>query len=157
MRCQLSKQQQHDELSMLFLSWTTITIKIKWIFHRRKRIFFSVWGYKKTFRLQLWFSQSDFTSGDFASASFICLRQTQTPVVHDSLWVKTVLLLCREPLSSSGSSGRVRGAEKHEIYAAAFGGHLFYDPFSQGRGGPWPPRPPPGSATAVAQAAVVSW
>ena len=26
---------------------------------------------------------------------------------------------------SSGSSGRVRGAEKHEIYAATFGGHLF--------------------------------
>ena len=43
---------------------------------------------------------------------------------------------------SSGSSGRVRGGEKHEIYAAAFGGHLFYDPFSQGQGGPWPPRSP---------------
>ena len=40
---------------------------------------------------------------------------------------------------SSGSSGRVRGDEKHETYAAAFGGHLFYDLFSQGRGGPWPP------------------
>ena len=35
---------------------------------------------------------------------------------------------------SSGSSGRVRGAEKHEIYVATFGGHLFYDLFSQGRG-----------------------
>ena len=45
-------------------------------------------------------------------------------------------------ISSSGSSGRVRGGEKHEIYAAAFGDHLFYDLFSQGRGGPWPPRPP---------------
>ena len=32
---------------------------------------------------------------------------------------------------------------KHEIYAAAFGGHLFYDLFSQGRGEAWPPRPPP--------------
>ena len=43
---------------------------------------------------------------------------------------------------SSGSSGRVRGgAEKHEIYAAAFGGHLFYDLFSQGQGGHGP-RPP---------------
>ena len=42
---------------------------------------------------------------------------------------------------SSGSSGRVRGGEKHEIYAAAFGGHLFYDLFSQGRG-VMPPRPP---------------
>ena len=28
---------------------------------------------------------------------------------------------------SSGSSGWVKGAEKHEIYAATFGGHLFYD------------------------------
>ena len=45
---------------------------------------------------------------------------------------------------SSGSSGRVRGgAEKHEIYAAAFGGHLFYDLFSQGRGGAMAPSPPP--------------
>ena len=28
------------------------------------------------------------------------------------------------------------GAEKHEIYVAAFGGHLFYDLFSQGQGPP---------------------
>ena len=44
---------------------------------------------------------------------------------------------------SSGSSGRVRGGgEKHGIYETAFGGHLFYDLFSQGRGGgAWPPRP----------------
>ena len=34
-----------------------------------------------------------------------------------------------------GSSGRVRGAGKHEIYAATFGGHLFHDLFLQGRGG----------------------
>ena len=27
-----------------------------------------------------------------------------------------------------------KGGEKHEIYAAAFGSHLFYDLFSQGRG-----------------------
>ena len=54
-------------------------------------------------------------------------------------------------VTSCGSSGRVRGGgEKHEIYAAAFGGHLFYDLFLQGRGGPWPPRPPPGSATGYA-------
>ena len=46
-------------------------------------------------------------------------------------------------LNSSGSRGRVRGgAEKHEIYVAAFGSHLFYDLFLQGQGGPWPPRPP---------------
>ena len=61
--------------------------------------------------------------------------------------MQTPYPLDAEPHSSSGSSGRVRGAEKHEIYAAAFGGHLFYDLFLQGLGGPWPPRPPR-SATA---------
>ena len=36
-------------------------------------------------------------------------------------------------LLSSGSSGRVRGGdEKHEIYAAACGGHFLYDLFLQG-------------------------
>ena len=44
---------------------------------------------------------------------------------------------------SSGSSGRVGGAEKHEIYVAAFGGHLFYDLFSQGQGGAMAPSAPP--------------
>ena len=39
------------------------------------------------------------------------------------------------------------GAEKHEIYAATFGGHLFYDLFLQGRGGAMAPLAPPGSAT----------
>ena len=44
---------------------------------------------------------------------------------------------------SSGSSGRVRGgAEKHEIYAVAFSSHLFYDLFSQDRGGHGPLGPP---------------
>ena len=28
---------------------------------------------------------------------------------------------------SSGSTGRIGGGKKHEIYAATFGGHLFYD------------------------------
>ena len=42
---------------------------------------------------------------------------------------------------SSGSNGQVEGVEKHEIYAAAFGGHLFYYLFLQGRGA-WLPRPP---------------
>ena len=41
-----------------------------------------------------------------------------------------------------GFSGRVGGGEKHEIYLAAFGGHLFYDLFVQGWEGPWPPRHP---------------
>ena len=49
---------------------------------------------------------------------------------------------------SSGSSGLVRErAEKHEIYAAAFGGHLFHDLFSQGQGGHGPLDPSPGSVT----------
>ena len=44
---------------------------------------------------------------------------------------------------SSRSRGRVRGGgEKHEIYMAAFGGHLFYDLFSQGREGGMPPSAP---------------
>ena len=36
------------------------------------------------------------------------------------------------------------GARKHEIYAAAFGGHLFYDLYLQSRGGltPLPPLDP---------------
>ena len=43
---------------------------------------------------------------------------------------------CRpiETMPSIGSSGRVGGGggKKHEIYVAAFGGHLFYDLFLQG-------------------------
>ena len=34
------------------------------------------------------------------------------------------------------------GAEKHKIYESAFGSHLFYDLFLQGRGGGCPPLPP---------------
>ena len=50
-------------------------------------------------------------------------------------------------MTSSGSSGRGGGGgKKHEIYATAFGGHLFYDLFLQGRGGHVPLPPPPGSA-----------
>ena len=41
-------------------------------------------------------------------------------------------------IPSSGSSGQVRGGEKHEIYAAASGSHLFYDLFLQGWGGHTP-------------------
>ena len=53
-------------------------------------------------------------------------------------------ILTLNHLFSIGSSGRVGGAKKHEIYVAAFGGHLFYDLFVQGwgGGGPWPPRHP---------------
>ena len=61
--------------------------------------------------------------------------------------MQTPYPLDAEPHSGGGSSGRVRGAEKHEIYAAAFGGHLFYDLFLQGQGGHGP-LGPPGSATA---------
>ena len=52
---------------------------------------------------------------------------------------------------SIGSSGRVgEGAKKHEIYMAAFGGHIFYDLFVQGwRGGHGPLGTPPGSATVL--------
>ena len=39
---------------------------------------------------------------------------------------------------AAGCGGRVRGAKKHEIYVAAFGGHLFYDLFVQGWGGHGP-------------------
>ena len=42
---------------------------------------------------------------------------------------------------SIGSSGRVGRGEKHEIYAAAFGDHLFYDLFLHGLGVAWSPRP----------------
>ena len=38
--------------------------------------------------------------------------------------------------------GGVWGAEKNEIYAAKFGGHLFYDLFLQGRGGGMAPSAP---------------
>ena len=60
---------------------------------------------------------------------------------------ETTFLNVTQMLSSlsSGSSSRIEGGEKHEIYMAAFGDHLFYDLFLQDQGG-WPPRPP-GSAT----------
>ena len=46
---------------------------------------------------------------------------------------------------SGGSSGRVRGGEKHEIYAAAFSSHLFMTYFHRARGAmaPSTPLPPP--------------
>ena len=59
------------------------------------------------------------------------------------------VLTTQTGLTSSGSSSRVEeGGEKHEIYAAEFGGHLFYDLFLQGRGGGMALAPPPESATA---------
>ena len=64
--------------------------------------------------------------------------------------VWTVTLVTMQPISNCNlknlchccivSSGRV-GAEKHDIYVAAFGGHLLYDLFLQGWGA-WPPRTP---------------
>ena len=65
---------------------------------------------------------------------------------QESLIKRWHLLLCVFKQSttarySSGSSGRVRGAEKHENYATAFCGHLFYDLFSQGQGAIAPSAP----------------
>ena len=52
--------------------------------------------------------------------------------------------------SIADPAARQGGAEKHKIYAAGFGGHLFNDLFLQSRGtGPGYSRlapPPPGSA-----------
>ena len=54
-------------------------------------------------------------------------------------------ITCNGPVANP--AGRVEGrGEKHEIYAAAFVGHLFYDLFLQGQRGHGPLRPP-GSAT----------
>ena len=41
----------------------------------------------------------------------------------------------RRIASSGGSSGQLRGGEQHEIYAAAFGGHLFMTYFHRAGGG----------------------
>ena len=46
-------------------------------------------------------------------------------------------------MDSIGSSGRIEGGKKHEIYVAAFGGHLFYDLFVQGWRGAMAPSAPP--------------
>ena len=72
----------------------------------------------------------------------ICTFCVTTSVLRCTISIK----ITRECIwqVSSGSSGWVRGAEKHEIYVAAFGGHIFYDLFSQG-----PLAPPPGSATDI--------
>ena len=43
-------------------------------------------------------------------------------------------VLLRRDTDSSGSCGRVRGAEKHEIYMTAFGGHLFMTNFYRAGG-----------------------
>ena len=60
------------------------------------------------------------------------------------LWMSKVPLTLS---SSTRSSGRVGRDKKHEIYVAAFGGHLFYDLFLQGWGGDMAPSAPPRSAT----------
>ena len=49
--------------------------------------------------------------------------------------------------ASDPAAGWGGGGKKHEIYVAAFGGHLFYDLFVQGWGD-GPLGTPPGSATA---------
>ena len=50
-------------------------------------------------------------------------------------------MIAREDAVADPAAG-YGGGEKHEIYAAAFGGHLFMTYFYRARGGPWPPRPP---------------
>ena len=49
---------------------------------------------------------------------------------------------CKQESASSESSGQVEGAKKHEIYVAAFVGHLFYNLFLQDQGGHGPLGPP---------------
>ena len=56
-------------------------------------------------------------------------------------WIRQVPAM-QQPIQRPGREG----GEKHEIYVAVFGHHLFYDLFLQVRG--WPSRPP-GSATAI--------
>ena len=43
-----------------------------------------------------------------------------------------VLTYKSHDIHSSGYNSRVGGTEKYEIYAAALGGHLFYDLFLEG-------------------------
>ena len=43
---------------------------------------------------------------------------------------------------AAGWEGWGSGGEKHEIYAAAFGSHLFMTYFLQGQGRTWPPSLP---------------
>ena len=62
-------------------------------------------------------------------------------VMLNFLIIITSIMLFKTKLSelSSGSSNWIRGGgEKHEIYAAVFGVHLFYDLFLQGWGRAWP-------------------
>ena len=96
-------------------------------------------------------------------AIFLPFIWSNLPVLGKQLWV-SFYLLCQtsfwcqnhiiqinsrsaipnpvaDPAARSGGGGK-----NHEIYAAAFSGHPFYDLFLQGRG-PWPPCPSPGSAT----------
>ena len=62
---------------------------------------------------------------------------THAPTTHAALpTTHTAFPAMHNP--SIGSSGRVGGAKKHEIYVATFGGHLFYDLFVQGWGGHGP-------------------
>ena len=62
--------------------------------------------------------------------------------IENNLQEEHSLLTGPQIVYSSGSSDRVGGGEKHEIYAAAFGSHLFYDLFLQGWGGMAPSAPP---------------
>ena len=66
-----------------------------------------------------------YTQGAYTNRIHICVHLEGCTLHH----------LADKSIISSGSSGRVRGgAEKHEIYAAAFGGHLFITYFHRARG-----------------------
>ena len=69
------------------------------------------------------------------------LTETVCYQLHNSfsrMWNKACLSIENSKSSralSSGSSGRgLEGGKKHEIYAAEFEGHLFYDLFLQDQG-----------------------
>ena len=74
------------------------------------------------------------------SLTFLLFRKytPKTALRHNFVYKDLKLML----ISSIGSSRGVGGGKKHEIYVAAFGGHLFYDLFVQGWGGMAPSVPP---------------
>ena len=96
--------------------------------------------------LYVFFSESAATvvTREHAAVSLV----GSTSKCSQGLLLKTSLT-CPQSICSIGSSRGVGegGGKKHEIYVAAFGGHLFYDLFVQGWGRHGPLGTPPGSAT----------